>query len=123
MGLTKVVANTLIEDLKKDMLKERDDGLLARAWEPFPKIVLSKRRRPESKRIKKILELLYTEKKITLVALRQKTGFPEPTIQTHISRLRKMGVIERPDYWGYRIRDDWVEKVATWLSQPHIANL
>lgn len=123
MGLSKIIVNNLIADLKKDMLKERDDGLLQRAWEPFPEKVLPTRRRPESKRIKKFLELLQTEKKLTLVELRQKTGLSKPGAQRHISRLRKMGVVERPDYWGYRIKDDWVEYVATWLSQPHIAKL
>lgn len=124
MKLSKNIINTLISDLKRaGMLKEKADGLLTKAWENFPEKVLTTRIRSESKRIKKILELLNAEKKMTLVELRQKTGFSEPCVQKHISRLRRMGVVERQDYRGYRIRDNWVEHVAKWLSQPHISNL
>jgi len=123
MGLTKIVANFLIEVLLKDMLKERPDGLLQIGCKDFPNKVLATRRKPETQRIKKILELLQVEKKMKLVELQQKTGFSEPNIQKHISRLRKMGILEREDYWGYRIKDDWAKRVARWLSQPHIAEL
>jgi len=123
IGLSKAIINNLVVELKKDVLKERADGLLQKAWEPFPDTVLTTRLRSKSKRIKKILELLHTEKKMKLVELQRKTGFSEPCVQMHISRLRRMGVVERQDYWGYQIKDNWVKYIAKWLSQPHIAKL
>jgi len=123
MGLRKNIVNPLIADLKKGILTERADGLLQRSWEPYPEKVLATQRKPETRRVKKILELLYTEKKLTLVEVRRRTGFSQPNVQKHISKLRRMGVVERPDYWGYRIKEEWSEPVKQWLSQPHIASL
>jgi len=123
LGLSKIVVNSLIEDLKEDMIQERADGLLARAWEIFPEKVLAKRHKGATKAVKKVLEVLQSEGKMTRGDLIKKTGFSEPYIQMLLTRMRRMGVIERQDYWGYGIRDEWVKHVANWLSQPHIAKL
>lgn len=123
LGLSKTVVNSLTHALKREgWLKERHDGLLQKNWEPFPDKVLATQRESQTKRIKKSLEFLSMEK-MTLVELNRRTGFPEPTVRQLFSRLRRMGVVKRQDYRGYRITNDWIRHVKKWLSQPHIANM
>ena len=114
----------LVDDLTEDkLLVERDDGLLQRAHEPFPKMVLATNYVSETKKIKAILKLLYDKKGAAHKELLLAAKCSRPQLQKLRGKLKRMGVLERTGHHHYRISDNWVERVENWLSQDHIAKL
>ena len=85
-----------VQRLKKEkMLKQREDGLLQKAWEPFPERRIETARKSWSLKRRKILEVLRAEDALTQAEIAHKTGINYRNVQWNVRRLISEGFISR----------------------------
>ena len=82
---------------KKDVLKERPDGLLQKSSLPFPERFVETRLKRESEKRRRILYVFRQQKEATRKDLREKTGIPPRTLCGCIQKLKAEGFLEERD--------------------------
>lgn len=108
---------------KSGMLKERDDGLLQRSWEPFPTAdtwpkTLNGR---QSKARIKVLQALPEEETVTTTQLSQKANISAPAAKYHLLSFEKRGILIRVKYGEYRLSEIG-RKIKEEIGSKDIAN-
>ena len=77
------------------MLKQREDGLLQKAWEPFPERSIETARKSWSVKRRRILEVLLVEGPLTQAEIARRTGLPYNNVKWNVPRLVSEGLVLR----------------------------
>jgi len=80
---------------KEKMLKQREDGLLQKAWEPFPERRVETARKSWSVKRRKILEVLLAEGPLTQAEIAHRTGLPYNNVKWNVRKLISEGLLVR----------------------------
>jgi DNA-binding MarR family transcriptional regulator/DNA invertase Pin-like site-specific DNA recombinase len=85
-----------VQRLKKEkMLKQREDGLLQKAWEPFPEKHVETARKSWSAKRRRILELLNAEGPLTPAEIAHKTGINYRSVLWNVRKLISEGFVSK----------------------------
>jgi DNA-binding MarR family transcriptional regulator/DNA invertase Pin-like site-specific DNA recombinase len=95
-GVSKSRIEHNVGRLKREkMLKQREDGLLQKAWEPFPERRVETARKSWSVKRRKILEVLLAEGPLTQAEIAHRTGIPYNNVKWNVPRLVSEGLVLR----------------------------
>lgn len=76
------------------LIKEREDGLLQKAWEPFPQVLVTTREKRESLKRLRILDVLSNEEGLRLSEISRKTGIHFNTVTQNVRKLLHEGLVK-----------------------------
>jgi predicted transcriptional regulator len=92
-----------LKNSRPAQVKEREDGLLQKAWEPFPSTCLETREKGESRKRTQILNVL-TENEAHLGEIRSATHLATSTLLQTLQKLIQEGLIEK-DQRKYKLSE------------------
>ena len=95
-GASKQAIENNVKKLKREkIVKERDDGLVQKSWEPFPERGVETARKGWSMTRRRILEVLNVEGPLTKPEIAHKTGVAYMTVCRNIPMLVSEGLVSK----------------------------
>lgn len=86
-----------MKNSKPPLINEREDGLLQKAWEPFPQGLVATREKRESLKRRRILDVLLKEEGLRLSEIAKKTNIHFNTVTLNIRKLLQEKLVEEED--------------------------